>query len=72
MAVKPWDLLRKQNYTDEEIAQARLDICKSCEFLIRKTITCKKCGCFMTAKTKLEKATCPIGKWQCGIIVYYE
>ena len=63
MAVKPWDLLKKNNYTNEEIAQARLDECKKCEFLFKKTNTCKKCGCFMVPKTKLEKATCPIGKW---------
>ena len=64
MAVKPWDLLKKENYTNEEIAQARFDECKKCEFLFQKTNTCKKCGCFMVAKTKLKNATCPIGKWQ--------
>ena len=63
MAVKPWDLLFKRNYTTLEIAQERLDICKSCEYLFKKTNTCKKCGCFMEAKTKLKKAECPIGKW---------
>lgn len=60
---RPWHLLNPQNYTAEEIAQARFDICKSCEFLIQATTQCKKCGCIMAAKTKLEKATCPIGKW---------
>ena len=63
MAVKPWDLLVKRNYTTLEIAQERLDICQSCEYLFKKTNTCKKCGCFMDAKTKLKKAECPIGKW---------
>jgi hypothetical protein len=63
MAVKPWDLLRRKNYADEQVAQSRLDVCMGCDFLIKKTTTCKKCGCFMLAKTKLEKATCPIGKW---------
>ena len=63
MAVKPWDLLRRQNYTDEKTMQSRLEICNTCEFLIKKTTTCKKCGCFMVAKTKLANATCPLGKW---------
>ena len=63
MVVRPWHLLRKENYTNEETAQARLDICNTCEFFFKKTNTCKKCGCFMTAKTKLEKAECPVGKW---------
>ena len=61
--VKPWDLLNKVNYTDDETAKSRLDICLGCEHLIQLTKTCKKCGCFMQAKTKLKEATCPIGKW---------
>ena len=64
MSVKPWDLLKKDNYTDAEIASARLDVCNGCEFLFKKTNTCKKCGCFMTLKVKLENASCPIGKWK--------
>lgn len=47
----------------EEDSNARYDICKSCPELIKLTKQCKKCGCFMVAKTKLENATCPIGKW---------
>jgi hypothetical protein len=31
--------------------------------LIKLTSQCKKCGCFMEAKTKLPNAECPIGKW---------
>jgi hypothetical protein len=61
--VKPWDLLNKANYTDDDVAKSRLDICMGCEHLIKATKTCKKCGCFMQAKTKLKEATCPIGKW---------
>ena len=62
-SVKPWDMLNKENYTNEEISKERLSICKSCPELIKLTTQCKKCGCFMYAKTKLEKATCPLGKW---------
>jgi hypothetical protein len=61
--VKPWDLLNKENYTDEETAQNRFETCLNCEFLIKMTKTCKKCGCFMQAKTKLADASCPVGKW---------
>ena len=49
--------------TYEETRNARLDICKSCEYLIHMTGQCKKCGCFMFAKTHLANASCPIGKW---------
>lgn len=47
----------------EELAKYRLDICNSCEFLNKKTIRCKKCGCFMKLKTTLQGAMCPEGKW---------
>lgn len=47
----------------EELADARFEICLGCEHLIQLTKTCKKCGCFMQAKTKLKEASCPIGKW---------
>lgn len=62
-SAKPWHLLNKSNYTTEKIANERFDICKGCEFLIKATNQCKKCGCLMHLKTKLEAATCPVGKW---------
>ena len=41
----------------------RLDICRSCPRYFNPTGTCKECGCFMTLKTRLKSAECPIGKW---------
>jgi hypothetical protein len=49
--------------SSEDLADTRLSICKACPELIKLTTQCKKCGCFMSAKTKLEVAKCPIGKW---------
>jgi hypothetical protein len=63
MAVKPWDIFSRNKYTDSATAASRLEICGGCEFLFKKTNTCKKCGCFMDLKTKLTNASCPIGKW---------
>jgi hypothetical protein len=61
---RPWDYLSQHTeYCTEEEAENRYSICLSCPELINLTKTCKKCGCFMTVKTKLEKARCPIGKW---------
>ena len=58
------DAFNSENYIqDLTISDARLDICKSCPELIRFTGQCKKCGCFMKIKTRLQGATCPIGKW---------
>lgn len=60
---RPWDMLKGDNKTTEEKAELRYDICKSCPELIKLTSQCKKCGCIMSLKTKLEMASCPIGKW---------
>lgn len=61
---RPWDVVNPnmERVSDEQQLQ-RLEICRGCEHLIKLTTQCKKCGCFMTAKTKLASASCPIGKW---------
>lgn len=62
--VRPWDLVNPNTeWASEEKANDRYNICKSCPELIKLTKQCKKCGCFMAAKTKLEHATCPLEKW---------
>jgi len=62
--VRPWDMINPgaQRATEKEAAK-RFDICLGCPELIKLTKTCKKCGCVMPLKTKLENAVCPIGKW---------
>ena len=61
---RPWDFLNPNvKYSPDEIANARYEMCKACPEFINITKQCKKCGCFMAAKTRLESATCPIGKW---------
>ena len=47
----------------KEVYDARMSLCLSCPELIKITSQCKKCGCFMNLKTKIEAAKCPIGKW---------
>ena len=62
--VTPLDMLNPNTKrTGDDLAKQRLDICLSCPELIQLTVQCKKCGCFMAAKTKLQAATCPLGKW---------
>lgn len=62
--VKPWDLLNpNEPRSQEEIIASRLEICQTCEFYRTRTNQCRKCGCFMKLKTRLEHASCPIGKW---------
>lgn len=61
---RPWHLLNPNAYIeDSKIVEDRMAICKACPELIKLTSQCKKCGCFMAAKTKLNNAECPIGKW---------
>ena len=61
---RPWDLLNPNTqYVSEEEAKRRFEICKSCPELIKLTSQCKKCGCFMAVKTKLQLAECPLLKW---------
>ncbi len=61
--VKPWHLLNLENYAQEDLAKKRYEICQQCPELIDSTKQCKQCGCFMTLKTKLKNATCPLDKW---------
>lgn len=43
------------------VIEERMTLCRACEFF--KNERCMKCGCWMNAKTHLETAKCPIGKW---------
>lgn len=61
---KPWDIINPNTeWANEEKTKKRLSVCKTCPELIKLTTQCKKCGCFMKIKTKLELAACPLGKW---------
>jgi hypothetical protein len=63
--VRPWDLINpKIGRVDDDVYKYRYEEhCLNCPFLIGATKTCIKCGCFMTEKSKLPHASCPIGKW---------
>jgi hypothetical protein len=62
--VTPLDLLNPMTkHAAEDLTNSRIAICLECPELIKMTTQCKKCGCFMSVKTKLEAAKCPIGKW---------
>lgn len=47
-----------------QYSKDRIAICNECEHYKPETYTCKQCGCFMLAKTKIPMANCPIGKWK--------
>ena len=61
---RPWHMLDPSvARVEKEESNARMDICLSCPELLPITHQGKQCGCLMRAKTKLEGATCPLGKW---------
>lgn len=45
----------------EELVTRRRWLCRVCAFSTPRK--CTQCGCFISAKTKLETETCPMGKW---------
>ena len=63
MSVKPWDMFNPNEPKNSELGDKRMAICEECPELIELTKQCKKCGCFMLLKTKLENAVCPLNKW---------
>jgi len=49
---------RRKLYSD------RYDVCKTCIYLEKDIWEyCKICGCYVKAKTKVDKANCPQGYW---------
>lgn len=53
----------KNVFVDGDIQSSRMAICHACPDFYETTSQCKRCGCFMSAKTRLKVASCPIGKW---------
>ena len=60
---KPWHVLDPSKHVSEEVSNKRYEICLQCPELTEHTKQCKKCGCFMALKTKIEHAACPLNKW---------
>jgi len=53
----------RQERSDQELIKQRMDICNSCEWLNKRLVQCRKCGCFMKLKSTLKQASCPLDKW---------
>jgi hypothetical protein len=60
---RPWHAVQKDHRVDTELSLKRYSVCEGCPSLIKVTKQCKECGCFMKIKTKIDNATCPLGKW---------
>jgi hypothetical protein len=59
-----WDLTNPNSkYISQYESDKRFFICKGCPEFIEQNTQCKKCGCIMKNKTKVDHMRCPIGKW---------
>jgi len=52
-----------QVLAEDATVQTRLETCSKCALFRIEDSRCLQCGCFMTAKVKLQAAKCPISKW---------
>jgi hypothetical protein len=46
----------------ESRSQQRMAICQTCPEL-KSLNRCQQCGCFMSIKTRIYSARCPLGLW---------
>ena len=53
----------KNVFCPSNIVNDRISTCNACPEFVRTTTQCKHCGCFMSSKARLKRASCPIGKW---------
>lgn len=61
---RPWDMFNPNiTRVSQIVEEKRMSICRECDRFIKVTTQCKECGCIMAAKTKLDGAICPLGKW---------
>jgi hypothetical protein len=47
----------------DTVQEIRMSICRQCDQLFKPLNTCKRCGCYMPAKTYLASVKCPLNKW---------
>jgi hypothetical protein len=51
-------------FADDRTRISRLATCFTCEARNAKLNTCTVCGCYLPAKTRLEKSECPMDMWE--------
>ena len=65
IAITAKDFLEENSFkVPDEVREARLDICKQCDNLHKKSNICLMCGCHTPTKTYLVAASCPLKKWE--------
>ena len=59
-----WKIYIVKDPDIELLAEERMEVCLNCDKLRRDNNRCSVCGCFMVAKTRNPKSTCPLDKWE--------
>lgn len=58
------DLLKGQaRYASDQVSEARMQTCRTCPEFRTVMRVCGACGCYLPAKVKFEKSSCPKGRW---------
>ena len=47
----------------KEIRSARMDACLACDKLADGRCTARTCRCYVTQLSRVDKGTCPLGRW---------
>lgn len=53
----------KIKFATRDTARHRRNICSVCIVRDARINTCTACGCWLPAKTRLEKSECPLELW---------
>ena len=60
---KGWWLWAIDTKESRDLMETRMPLCNLCPNKIKLTNTCKECGCFLPAKTRVKDEQCPIDLW---------
>ena len=61
--IEGWYYYLISNRKKNELSDQRMLICFSCQHKNKKLNSCRECGCFLPAKTRVEDAECPHQYW---------
>jgi len=61
--VKGWYLLITDNRASRVMYDSRMPTCNTCQNRNKALNTCKLCGCFLPAKTRVIEEECPANYW---------
>lgn len=63
---KQFNITLYPNESESQVAAMRLSVCSNCEELDTDGTKklCKKCGCYVGAKSLQIGSKCPLGKWK--------